>query len=77
MGVGRDQGDAVGGEDVAALCRDWDRISGAVGVKLGALCLGLWALGWWLAGSRGSRWGLVRGSPVGPGLGVARIVSFL
>lgn len=39
VGVGRDQGDALGGEGVAALCRDRDRISGDVGVELGALCL--------------------------------------
>ena len=77
MGVGRDQGDALGGEGVAALCRDRDRISGDVGVELGALCLGLWALGWWLVGSGGSKWGPVAGSPVGLGSGVAKTASFL
>ena len=67
MGVGRDQGDALGGEGVVALCRDRDRISGDVGVELGALCLagplgpGVVAGGVWGAqvGSRGGgvQWG--------------------
>ena len=69
MGVGRDQGDALGGEGVVALCRDWDRISGDVGVKLGALCLGLWALGWCQVGSGGVQVGSGEGESSGAGLG--------
>ena len=60
VGVGRDQGDAVQGEGVAGLCWDWDRISGDGSVKLGALCLGLWALGGGQGGPGGVRCGGVQ-----------------
>lgn len=37
-------------------------------MKLGALCLGLWALGWWPVGSRGVQvWGESSGAGLGSG----------
>ena len=80
MGVGRDQGDALGGEGVVALCRDRDRISGDVGVELGALCLaGPLGPGVVAGGVQGVQVGSGEGesSEAGLGSGQDRLISLV